>query len=358
MTIAACATLLAMLASSPSTTVSIRKDEFWINGKPTYEGCQFQSRKIQGLLMNSRMVQATFDDMNPGTRDRWAYPDGPWDAERNTSEFIAQMSEWRKAGLLSFTLNLQGGSPEGYSSSQPWHNSAIDAKGCLDEKHLSRLHRILAEADRLGMAPMIGIFYFGQEPRLESEAAILNAVDQFTDWLLESGFRNVLVEVSNECDIPSYRHGIIKPARAEELIRRIQHRSKGKLLVSTSFSGGSLPTEAVIAQADYILLHGNGIGEPEKIGGMVRAVRTSPAYRGQPIVFNEDDHYDFEKPKNNFLAAVNEYASWGFFDYRMKGEGFSEGYQSVPVDWATNSARKRGFFKLLKMITQGSSLSS
>jgi len=70
-----------------------------------------------------------------------------------------------------------------------------------------------------------------------------------------------------------------------------------------------------------------------------------------PILFNEDDHFDFDKPQNNFTAAVSEYASWGYFDFRMAGEGFDEGYQSVPVNWSLSSERKRGFFKLLSEIT-------
>jgi len=42
----------------------------------------------------------------------------------------------------------------------------------------------------------------------------------------------------------------------------------------------------------------------------------------------------------------------GFFDYRMKGEDdFREGYQSMPCDWGIRSARKRGFFGLLKEMT-------
>jgi hypothetical protein len=35
----------------------------------------------------------------------------------------------------------------------------------------------------------------------------------------------------------------------------------------------------------------------------------------------------------------------------MKGEGFEEGYQSVPVDWGIRSARKRGFFELLAKVS-------
>ncbi|WP_414662477.1 hypothetical protein [Horticoccus sp. 23ND18S-11] len=70
--------------------------------------------------MNSRMVQGIFDDQNPATRTRRTFPDGkPWDPDRNTSEFIAAIPEWRRHGLNAFTLNLQGGSPECYSKNQP-----------------------------------------------------------------------------------------------------------------------------------------------------------------------------------------------------------------------------------------------
>ena len=42
-------------------------------------------------------------------------------------------------GLLAFTVNLQGGSPEGYSKSQPWENSAIDPDGDLRPAYMKRL---------------------------------------------------------------------------------------------------------------------------------------------------------------------------------------------------------------------------
>jgi hypothetical protein len=70
-----------------------------------------------------------------------------------------------------------------------------------------------------------------------------------------------------------------------------------------------------------------------------------------PILFNEDDHFNFDQPDNNMVAALSQYASWGYFDYRMDAEGFVDGYQSVPVDWGINSARKRDFFKLLMTVT-------
>jgi hypothetical protein len=68
------------------TAVTIVGDAFHINGQPTYPGRTWRGHKIEGLLMNSRMVQGIFDDLNPDTAARWACSDtGRWDADRNTS---------------------------------------------------------------------------------------------------------------------------------------------------------------------------------------------------------------------------------------------------------------------------------
>lgn len=343
------------------TTVAIEGENFLINGTPTYSGRQFNGHSIEGLLLNSRMVQGVFDDLNPETRERWNYPDGPWDPDRNTSEFIAAMPTWRKAGLAAFTINLQGGSPEGYSKDQPWNNSAFDADGNPIEAFLDRLARILDAADDLGMAVILGLFYFGQDERLADEAAVIRAVDATTDWLIARCDRHVLVEIANEADVPRYEHDILLPEREHELIARIQERSADKLdtpikrlLVSTSMRGGSLPTKAMFKTADFLLLHGNHVEGTERIRQMVRDCRSHDAYRGQPILFNEDDHFDFDQPDNHMLAAIGERCGWGYFDYRMKGEGFDEGYQSVPVNWTISSSRKRGFFDLLAKVTGSS----
>ena len=146
------------------TAVSIVEDAFYINGEITYPGRFYQDHKIEGLLMNTRMVQGIFDDRNPDTIHLWEYPDtGEWDAERNTREFLAAMPTWRAHGVLAFTINLQGGSPEGYSKAQPWHNSGIEADGSLRADYLSRLERIIDFADdsRYGCYPRLFLFRSG-----------------------------------------------------------------------------------------------------------------------------------------------------------------------------------------------------
>jgi hypothetical protein len=335
------------------TVVSIRGDAFYINGEPTYKGRMWKGKKIEGLLLNSRMVQATFDDLNPETVSLWQYPDtSKWDADRNTREFVAAMPEWRRHGLLAVTLNLQGGSPQGYSKDQPWHNSAFTEKGELRPEYLQRLSLVLDKADELGMVAIVGYFYFGQDQRLLSEEVVKHATDKATQWLLDRGYRNVLVEINNECNV-RYDHEILKPERVHELIDRVKstERNGYRLLVGTSYGGGTVSRPNVVRTSDFLLMHGNGVKDPARIAEMIRQARQVDGYRSTPILINEDDHFDFEKPSNNFVAAIGEYASWGYFDFRMKDEKFEDGYQSVPVNWSISSPRKKAFFKLLGEIT-------
>ncbi len=349
------ALLATPLFSAPKTTVSIEGEKFFINGKPTYAGRTWKGQKIEGLMMNSRMVQATFDDLNPETISRWAYPDtGKWDAERNVREFLAAMPIWRAHGLLSITVNFQGGSPEGYSSKQPWINNAYRADGTLLPDYAARMKRVIDFADDLGMVVVLGYFYFGQDQRLTDETAVIRAVDETTRWVLEHGWRNVLIEVNNETNPKSYDHEILKPARIHELIERVKAtkaKDGHRLLVSTSYGGNTVPLENVVRASDFLLLHGNGVSDPKRIAEMVQLTRKVAGYTPKPIFFNEDDHFNFDVPVNNFTAAVGEYCGWGYFDFRMKGEGFDEGYQSIPANWTTSSARKAGFFRLLAEIT-------
>jgi len=113
----------------------------------------------------------------------WAYPDtGKWDPNATR---VSSSPPCRTGGgtvLLAFTINLQGGSPQGYSEDQPWHNSAVEADGSLRPDYMNRLQRILDKADELGMAVILGYFYFGQDERLHDETGVVRATDNATSW--------------------------------------------------------------------------------------------------------------------------------------------------------------------------------
>ena len=233
------------------THVSIKNDAWLINGRSTYKGRKYRGWKIVGLLLLSRMVLATLNDENEFTRILWNYPDtGSWNPNRNTAEFVAAMPEYKAHGLLAIAINLQDGSPLAYyrdrdvvkkrlrslgvevsnnevwarllDKSQPGHNSAFDADGCLKQPYLHRSKLILDKADKLGMVVVLGLFYFGQDKRLRDEKSIRRAVDDIYRWVLDQNYTNVVIEINNECNAPLYEHEILHPHRVHELIEQVK----------------------------------------------------------------------------------------------------------------------------------------
>lgn len=329
----------AVIAAAQSTTrVSIQDSNFLINGAVTHLGTP-----AEGLLLNSRMVHATFDDENSSTVGNWRYPDtGKWDAERNLNEFIVALPSYRAQGLRMVTINLQGGRTIYTGNNQPNITTAYTATGTLKAAWLSRLDRAIRACDQQGIVVILGLFYFGQDQRLFNEQAVVTGVDAVTDWLVQQGYTNVLVEIANEANGP-YDHDILKSvSRAPELIKRVQQRSGGKLKVTTSYGGGHIPPASVITASDYVLLHGNA-QSAGGIASMVDEVRATAAYRAtpKPIVFNEDG-----RSTANLDAAVTTGASWGYFD--------QPGFQTPPINWTINTSAKQTFFNRVAFWTNAS----
>jgi hypothetical protein len=98
------------------------------------------------------------------------------------------------------------------------------------------------------------------------------------------------------------------------------------------FNGRSVPSGNVVEASDYVLLHGNGVTDPANITAMVEQTRSLKEYRPMPVLFNEDDHFDFDQPVNNMRNAIRAYASWRYFDPgagRARGKGdYHDGYQA------------------------------
>jgi len=60
---------------SKSTVVAIVGEDFCINKRPALEGVILKGIIMEGLILNSRMVQGIFDHLNPGSADRWKFPE-------------------------------------------------------------------------------------------------------------------------------------------------------------------------------------------------------------------------------------------------------------------------------------------
>ncbi|MHB9033510.1 MAG: hypothetical protein ACYC6L_10725 [Anaerolineae bacterium] len=351
-----------------STQVEIEGAKFFINGKPTYEGVSWQGHPVEGLLMNSRMIQAIFDDENPLTRPNWCYPDtGVWDPERNTDEFCAALPEYRRHGLVAVTVGLQGGgSILGSEVYNQYLNSAFTPDGALKPAYQRRLERVLAAADQAGMVVIVNYFYWRQATRFASELAVEHAVQNASQWLLETGYRNILLDIVNEANTWPAGPASLHPENVHRLIEIANSVTlNGRRLPAavSTIGGPTLPTPAWQLAEDFHLPHGNGLSA-EQLAAKLRALKATALYqqKPKPIVVNEDSIFT-----DNMEAAVTEGCSWGFYCqgygslYRDRMDwtthpreseyAMLSGYQTVPVNWGINTPIKRAFFEKLKEIT-------
>jgi hypothetical protein len=323
-------------APTTTTAVSIQGEKFFINGV-----CTFAGGKLDGTLPNSRMVQATFDDANSSTVGMWKYPDGSvYSPTRQTNEFVAALPSYRAKGLLAVSLNFQGGSPN--SAGTIPDNTAFNSDGSLKAAYLARIDQCIKALDAQGMVAILGYFYSGQDQRLTDENAVKNATTNATAWVLNQGYRNVMIEICNESNI-GYDHAILQPARVAELITQVQNQAAaaGRILytsVSLSPAGaGVVPSPSLASTCDYILLHGNN----ETSSSLTNMINTVRNYgQTKPIVVNEDSPLTA-----NFQAATDAHASWGYHDKGVNN--YVDGFQSPPTNWTINTLNKRSFFDLL-----------
>jgi hypothetical protein len=316
------------------------------------------------------MVQAVFDDENPETRGLWAYPDtGRWDPDRNTDEFCRHLADYRACGLLGVTVGLQGGgsvfTPTVYNK---YINSAFSPNGSFKPAYFDRLLRIIRTADSLGMVVIVNYFYVRQTIRIPGDNVILDTAGHVSEWLLKTGFRNIIVDVANEAG-HRFKRPIFAPENIHRLIESVKSTTvdSRRLMCGASSGGGEdLPVGKWLTVEDFSMPHGNGC-TPGHLRAKLRRLRSFEEYkaRPRPILINEDGII-----LDNLEAAVEEYASWGFYaqgygsDYsdlscnwklRPRETRFQDlsGFQTVPVNWAINTPEKRAFFDRLKLITGG-----
>jgi len=321
--------------------ITIKGDKFYMDGKLTYSDFPGARPEALGKLMNSRMVQATFEDENPETAKLFVYPDGsPLDPNRQTDEFIAALPEYRRHGVVACTVNFQGGYPQYHvhlrqdQILQNWDNNAFAPNGSLKWRYAERMQRVIEAADKARMVIIVGFFYFGQNHKLQDEAAVCRAVSEATEFLVSLKRQNVMIEINNECEI-GYVHHVLQPRGVHQMIALAREVGKGQIPVSTSFGGGTVPGTYYFDVVDYVLIHGNG-QTPEKIRSMVAACK---AMTTKPIVFNEDS-----VRVDNCRAAFEEGASWGYYDQGGR-QPYADGFQSVPSNWSINTAEKKAFFE-------------
>ena len=271
---------------SPRTRISVQDGRWSINGDLACAGS-----RAEGLLMNVRMVNAIFEDVN---RPKF-------DADANTDEFISRIEDYAAHGVRAFTICLQGGMP-GYEEAV---NSAFRPDGSLRDAYLARARRVIEACDGAGIAVILGCFYQRQDQILRDENAVKTGVANVAGWIKDCGFTNVVLEIANEFPHGGFDHRILKSPEGEAELARLAKRTAPELLVATSGMGdGKLPD--VVAQAcDFLLIHFNDV-PLEEIPSRINALKRF----GKPIVCNEDDKLG-EQAARAAELSVNSGASWG-----------------------------------------------
>ena len=147
------------------TTLGIMGVNLTINGNLTYSDIPGTHSESHGLLMNARFIQGIFDDKaDPSRFSRFGYH---WDPDENTERLISALPEWKRYGLLGFTVGLQGGMPVLTIENKTIDNNPYSADGNhIDPAYLNRLDKLISAADGLGMIVIVSLLYQGQVDRM------------------------------------------------------------------------------------------------------------------------------------------------------------------------------------------------
>ncbi|MCA9196344.1 MAG: hypothetical protein KDA87_02360 [Planctomycetales bacterium] len=313
-------TLASSQATLANETRVIIREGRWMLGDSAINS----GTPAEGLLMNVRMVNCTFEDL--GRID--------FDPEANTNQFIAKIPEYKSQGVNAFTLCLQGGMP-GYEGAI---NSAFTANGELRTEYVRRVERVIRACDQQGLAVILGCFYQRQDQQFQDEAAIRTALVAVVRWIQKCQFTNVVLEVTNEYGHGGFDFQIFKTTEGQIELIRLAKKTHPQLLVSTSGGGGGGVDEGVARVCDFLLVHYNNTPLP-KIPDRIAALQKF----GKPIVCNEDDKVGADGARALELSVRNG-ASWGFMHEKQN--------QRFPFEFAGEQDDPVVYGKLKELTTK------
>jgi hypothetical protein len=261
----------------------------------TYTGPAYRP-EAQGKLMNLRLANALF-------LDEWM-KERPFDPELNTDSVIRALDFYKSHGILMVNVSLQG-AQAGYDKTvngidrenayrlgpgRGMYVSAFRPDGSLKPDWLARLERLLRAANDRGMFVNLMYFFHGQDEQFRSTDAIHAAAVNITRWLVDHDFRNIIVDVANEYDLPGPQwdfKGYI-PQNIIPLIDDVRECFKHAgfaLPIGVSSDGRMRYPRSLEGQVDLLLLHGDGRDEQEK----ARRVEELKNIQ-RPVLMTEDDN--------------------------------------------------------------------
>lgn len=253
----------------------------------TYSGAEYRP-EAQGKLMNIRLDQAL------------------------THEVVTEALDfYKKHGVLMIDVTL---------------DEAFQADGSLVPEPLTPLDRLIRAADQLGMMVDLIYFHAGHDQPLQSTAAVHHAAWHITDWLIAHNFRNVIIDVANEYDLPGGQwdlKGYI-PQNIIPLIDEVRERYRHAGYVApigASSDGRMRYPHSIEGQVDVVMLHGNGRDSKEKLR---RATQLKEARR--PVLMTADNNGHAGTPER----LTQELASCDIFFHHAAGWGYTPAAPAEP----------------------------
>jgi hypothetical protein len=268
------------------TRINLQNGRWYINGRVSYPGS-----RAEGLLMNVRMVNAVFEDLN---RPEYI-------PHEITSRFIRRIPEYVRSGIRAFTLCLQGGHA-GYEGPI---NSAYRSDGSLNPGYLDRVRRVVEACSQAGAAVILTCYYQRQSAILKDEAALRAGVANTADWIAREGFTNLLLEITNEFGHDGFTHPMLNDPEGQVSLIDLARRVAPGLLLSTSRQGHKGISAAVCKACDFCLIHFNRV----PLDSMPAMIAELHRY-GKPVVCNEDRKIGAEGAEAARIC-VDHGCSWG-----------------------------------------------
>lgn len=274
------------------TQVTFQNTDWYINDQITYPNAP-----AQGLLMNVRMVNATFEDRNRTN----------FEPEANTDAFIAHIPDYYAHGIRAFTLCLQGGMP-GYEDAL---NSAFEPDGSLRGDYMDRIARVIHASDQHGIAIILSCYYQRQDQVLENADAIRQGVVNTARWISDQKYTNVMIEIANEHAHRGFTHDIMRDPEGQVELIQLTKQTAPHLIVTTSGMGSGRLHERIAETADFLIIHFNNTDiadVPERIQAL--------QHFNKPIVCNEDTKINARGAEVASICVQN-HCSWGLMRSRV-----------------------------------------
>ncbi len=322
------------------TRYEIKGNDFYINGKKTYDEIKNGNENVKGLLFNARFIQGMFDDVNPDNKGMYDRFGKKFNAKEHTQDLVDNLDKWYDVGLRAITVGLQGGGPiftyEDWSVIETGSFSK-DGK-TLDAGYKQRLEMILKKADEIGMIVIVSILYQAQIHYFEDDVAIVNSIRTACEYLKTLPYDNIIIELVNEFDVPPLRsHPTINtPQSIAYLITLAKEWCDNRFAIGCSGTGAYY--DKLVAQySDVILFHGNMM-RTETYARLVQKIKND--FPNKPIVCNEDS------PRfSHFKVCEDYHVSWGYYNNYTK--------QEPPAFWNIKKGEDEFFAKRMSMMING-----